>query len=81
MSEIPIELVPARYRAKCQFCGLELDVRAEGTHQFVKGWVKNRSGGGGHGVSLPERENRWAHSWCVDRETRGAASQDRLFGD
>ena len=71
--------IPARFRASCEFCGHDLDVRANGVHQFVKGWVMNREGGGGHGVSLPERENRFAHRWCVERMTRGTFGQGGLF--
>lgn len=71
--------IPERFRAPCEFCGRELDVRAEGTHQRTTGWVKVRAGGGGHGVSLAERENRWAHGWCVDSKTRGTFAQQSMF--
>jgi hypothetical protein len=72
-------MIPERYRAKCEYCGQEVDVRAEGSHQHVSGWVKNRSGGGGHGVSVPVRANRWAHSWCVDSASRGTLTQGSMF--
>lgn len=64
-------MIPERFRAKCEFCYEVLDVRNEGVHQFTSGWVMNRSGGGGHGISLPERANRWAHKLCVERKVRG----------
>lgn len=73
-------MIYERFRARCEFCGNDLDVRVEGVHQFVKGWVKNREGGGGHGISLPERENKWAHGDCIDRKTRGTFSQASMFG-
>ena len=67
-------------RIICEFCKQDLDIRSMGVHQFTKGWVKNRSGGGGHGVSLPEREPRWAHGHCIDRLTDGRFTQEQLFG-
>lgn len=72
--------IPERLRATCEFCKRELNTQADGVHQYTRGWVKNRSGGGGHGVSLPERENRWAHGHCVDRLTSGTFTQAQLFG-
>jgi hypothetical protein len=71
--------VPERHRATCEFCGSMLDTRLDGTHQYVSGWVKNRTGGGGHGISLPERENRWAHGACIDSATKGFLQQGGLF--
>ena len=72
-------MVPERYRSKCGLCGEEIDIREDGVHQFTSGWVKIREGGGGHGVSLPKRENRWAHGYCVDAETKGLLHQKALF--
>ena len=72
-------MIPERFRAKCEFCDQEVDVRADGSHQFLTGWAKNRSTGGAHGVSLAKRENRWAHSWCIDSKTRGTLTQARMF--
>ena len=73
-------MVPERFRSKCEFCNHELDIREEGVHQFTTGWVKNRNGGGGHGVSLPKRENKWAHGACIDSATRGFLKQPAMFG-
>jgi len=39
----------------------------------------NRAGGGGHGVSLAERENRWAHGLCVERMSKGTFAQTSMF--
>lgn len=64
--------IPERYRAQCEMCRRDVDTRKEGTHQFTSGWVMVRSGGGGHSISLPKRENRWACAWCV-REQPGQA--------
>lgn len=71
--------VPTAHLAKCELCGLQLNTRAEGTHQWTAGWVKVRSGGGGHGVSLPERSPRWAHEDCVDAKIRGFDRQHSLL--
>jgi hypothetical protein len=57
--------IPACFRAECEFCGKDVDIRVEGVHQWTSGWVKVRDAGGGHGVSLPKREDRWAHKSCV----------------
>lgn len=74
-----LQPIPARHQATCEFCGLELDVRDHGVHQFVSGWVMNRAGGGGHGVSLPKRAPRWAHAHCVDRMSKGTFAQASIF--
>ena len=63
--------VPSWRVAKCNYCGDELDTRAEGTHQWTSGWVMMREGGGGHGISLPQRKNLWAHGYCVERAVKG----------
>jgi hypothetical protein len=72
-------MIPSAFRANCEFCQREIDTRAEGTHQHTSGWVKNRSGGGGHGISLPKRENRWACGYCIDRAARGFLQQETLL--
>jgi hypothetical protein len=72
-------MIPSAFRVQCEFCKREIDARAEGTHQQTSGWVKVRSGGGGHGISLAKRENRWACSYCIDRATRGFLQQEGLF--
>jgi hypothetical protein len=73
--------IPERYRAKCEFnCEHVVDIRAEGTHQHIAdGWVKIRSGGGAHGVSLLQLDNKWACSQCIDSATRGTLTQARMF--
>jgi hypothetical protein len=72
--------IPTRFRATCEFCGRDLDTRIEGAHQWTAGWVMQRDGGGGHGVSLPQRANRWAHRQCVEKESQGNTGQARMFG-
>ena len=74
-------MIPVPYRVACEFCGFDLDVRDQGVHQHTSGWVMNRDGGGGHGVSLPERANRYAHRQCVERAIKGTTAQAALFGD
>ena len=77
------ENVPERFRGRCWFnCAYpELDTRADGVYQFTTGWVKNRSAGGGNAIALPKRENKWAHSWCIDKATSGTLRQGSLFGE
>lgn len=74
-------MIPYRYQGKCEFCGEVLDVRDHGVYQHTSGWVMNREGGGGHGVSLPERANRWGHRQCVEKAVKGTLAQARMFGD
>jgi hypothetical protein len=71
--------VPTRFQGQCELCGNDLDTRENGVHQWTAGWVMQRAGGGGHGISLAERENRWAHAHCVDRATRGFLKQGSMF--
>ncbi|MBT1509480.1 hypothetical protein KIP88_03100 [Bradyrhizobium sp. SRL28] len=83
--EIPMEQaprpipIPARFRASCEFCGNELNTQSDGIHQWTAGWVMQRAGGGGHGISLPERSNRWAHRLCVENAIRGGTQQQSMF--
>jgi len=65
----------------CPFCDRLVNTEAKGVYQRTRGWVQRRAGGGGHSVALPEREPEWAHSWCVDRASRGWLTQEELFGD
>lgn len=71
--------IPAARKARCEFCGEDLDVADPGVHQWTAGWVKLRQGGGGHGISCPVRLNRWAHSWCVERAAKGHTNQETLL--
>jgi hypothetical protein len=78
--EIPMEPtprmpIPSRLRAMCELCGNELSIKETGVHQWTAGWVLQRAGGGGHGISLPERSNRWAHRYCVENAVRGGQQQ------
>jgi hypothetical protein len=72
-------MIPSAFRANCEFCKTEIDTRAEGTHQHTSGWVKVRSGGGGHGISLAQRDSRWACGYCIDRAVRGFLKQESLL--
>ena len=71
--------IPTRFRSVCEFCNSDLDTRAAGVHQWTAGWVMQRAGGGGHGISLPERSNRWAHRYCVENAIRGTTQQASLL--
>jgi len=75
------QTIPTRFVAVCEFCKGRygpVDTRADGTHQFTSGWVMQRTGGGGHGISLAKRDNRWAHRICVETEVRGNTEQEAL---
>ena len=71
--------IPPKYAAPCALCGKQLNVRAHGVHQWTSGWVMQRAGGGGHGISCAVRERRWAHSECVERAAAGKADQASLL--
>jgi len=64
----------------CALCGEPVNPESVGVYQRTSGWVQRREGGGGHGVSLPEREAKWAHRHCVERAVRGLLHQTELFG-
>lgn len=72
-------MIPTAFKRECEFCGREIDNRAEGTHQYTTGWVKVRSGGGGHAIALPAREERWACDYCIRRRAGGYENQGRMF--
>jgi len=78
--EMPGDNIPDRFRATCEFCKIDLNTQALNVYQYTAGWVMQRAGGGGHGVSLPERANRWAHRHCVENVSRGREGQTSLFG-
>jgi len=71
--------IPAFRKAQCEFCNGDLDIDTPGVHQWTSGWVMRREGGGGHGISLPVREGRFAHHACVDLAARGHLTQARLL--
>ena len=72
--------IPDRFAAPCHFgCGRPVDTRQEGVFQWTCGWVMQRSGGGGHGVTSPERHNKWAHGDCVTNSTKGGPGQSSMF--
>lgn len=79
MTENEATRIPEARRAKCEFCPDVVDVEAFGICQFTKGWVLRRQGGGGHGVSLAEHENRWAHGRCVERQAARLRDQGTLW--
>ena len=79
MAILMVQPIPERFRAACSFCQKELDIRAERVHQWTSGWVMNRSGGGGHGISLPERASRWACERCIEARAKGSAGQRWMF--
>jgi hypothetical protein len=79
MPILMVQPIPEKFRALCEFCQKELDIRDKGVFQHTSGWVMNRVGGGGHGVSLAARDNRWAHPLCVERMSKGTFGQRQMF--
>jgi len=65
--------------AQCEFCKKYVDAMAYGTFRFVSGWEENRRAGGTHAISLPQRQDRFAHAHCIDKERRGLTNQGGLF--
>jgi len=72
-------MIREAFRATCEFCKGDLDTGETGVHQYVAGWVMNREGGGGHGISCPVRMNRYAHHNCVVNASHGLEKQTDLF--
>ena len=75
--------VPLRFIAACNFCGDEIDVRANGVYSLQTGWVKNREQGGGNALALREPSNppRYACSWCItEHQHHNRVGQASLFG-
>lgn len=71
-------------RAPCSIsstvCQGEVDVTAPGTHQHISGgWLTNRTGGGAHGVRVPQRDAQWACGPCVDQLADGLEGQGSLL--
>lgn len=71
-------MTPERFSQRCELCEQPLDTRSPGIHQFTMGWVEKRQAGGGHAISKPIRQNRWAHGPCV-RATADEPEQLVLF--
>lgn len=79
MTDLGTAPIPAAFRGVCELCGHDLDTRKPGIHQWTAGWVMQRTGGGGHGISCAVRESRWAHGGCVDSAARGFTNQTSMF--
>ncbi len=63
--------IPGHVRAQCELCGREVNTGVDGVYRWTAGWMMNRSGGGGHSLSLKQSENKWAHGKCVEDKVRG----------
>ena len=72
-------LPTSKYARRCELGGEDIDIRMPGIHQWTAGWVLQREGGGGHGISLAKREDRWACRYHVDEATRGQVGQKSMF--
>ena len=73
-------MIPQRFQADCEYCGMPLDIRKPGIHVFTEGWVENRRGGGAHAIRLPVRHRRFACKWCMDKQASGhSMAQASLF--
>lgn len=73
--------IPDRYRVPCELCREPLDTRAFGVYRLTHGWVMQRAGGGGHGVSdaTYDKPPKWAHGRCVELKVAGLLDQGSLF--
>jgi hypothetical protein len=74
-----VSAIPERFKAVCEFGGEEIDTRTAGVFQFTTGWVMQRDGGGGHGISLPKRELRFCCRYHMEREIAGYTKQAVLL--
>jgi hypothetical protein len=67
---------PTRFVVTCEFCGQQLDIRAEDVSHCIAGFVPQDVGDDIKlsDVLQPEPQNRWAHRSCVKRAilARGA---------
>ena len=82
MSSFEEPRIPPRFYTLCDICknpDYPIDIRSFGIAQYTSGWVLQRPGGGGHAIALPKRENRWAHSCCIEKEGKGLTGQQSLF--
>lgn len=67
-------------RVVCDMCGTVIDRMAPTTYEHLAGWARNRTGGGAHSVTLPERDGRFACGECIHKALHGIAiGQRRLF--
>jgi hypothetical protein len=73
-------MIPERFKRQCALGDHEIDIRGVGVYQWTAGWVMQREGGGGHGVSLPQRADKWACRYHVEREVKGHTNQITMFG-
>jgi len=75
--------IPERLRAVCEFAPKDkphyVNIDDDGVYQYTAGWVRNRSGGGGHGISLAERFPRHVCDYCLQRRIKGYEKQTSMF--
>lgn len=71
--------VPSRAQVLCEGrCGRMINIEADGVHQWTCGWVMRRAGGGGHGVSLAVRQQRFMCRMCLRDKVEGFTEQPSL---
>jgi len=70
--------IPTANRTSCALGGGTIDFDAFGVFQWTAGWVEKRPAGGGHGISTPARDPRWACGACVQRASDGLLDQGSL---
>jgi hypothetical protein len=66
-------MIPERFQANCHFCHDPLDIRKPGVRQLQRGWVQNRTAGGGNAIELAEKLPYWACKLCMEDHKRGQA--------
>jgi hypothetical protein len=71
-----------RDAVRCDQCGDQLDARAPGVAQRVRGWRVNRSQGGANMIALAEPMPQWLCRHCLDKRRDGLAyDQPTLFDE
>ncbi len=60
-------------------CGVSVDPTAPGVAQYVSGWAVNRSEGGTHGLSAPQRHDRWLCRGCLEKVRHGISFNQQVM--
>lgn len=72
---------PPMARVRCCGCRIEIDSRAAGVAESVKGWRVVRAQGGANQITLAKGTGRWMCAGClaVARAGLGELEQGTLF--
>lgn len=74
---------PSEMNVNCSFCGDPVDTSYPGVFRKTVGWAEKRKSGGANSIRLPVPTDEWAHSWCIERETKKGinARQESMFDE